>query len=379
MGVERRREGTKLENRDPLPSVSEELLGSHWRQQHPGLQGWHLASSQPGRVALQGQLLIRRMVGGGVISALPGTAGWCWTVKEEWPGRTTGRAGTSPWQGLATHQATTSHCPRLPQRTLTPDPAAPQLQLSLYPPSPSFLMEPDTIPTGKASMSTTTTIMGTAWLTKVPFTTRTSLLSHCKRSDQAGSRSRPQSPHGTNLGLRLPWRHSPSFPLHGPGPQCSGLSGNSASPFIFYSSPWSALDLFSLRLKCFNRPFRFRASISRQIFKQGAPSSPHPPAVPASGPHDDEAGWPMGVAHTGLSSGAELRCYQSWCPQPCHATKSQGQKSHIPPMSCPPRPHLGPLSHQLWAPAGSSILRVMQEEGIDPAVLRVPLTLRRFT
>ena len=73
--MERRREGTKLENRDPLPSVSEELLGSHWRQQHPGLQGWHLASSQPGRAALQGQLLIRRMVGGGVISALPGTAG----------------------------------------------------------------------------------------------------------------------------------------------------------------------------------------------------------------------------------------------------------------------------------------------------------------
>ena len=65
----------KTRKQGPLPSVSEELLGSHWRQQHPGLQGWHLASSQPGRAALQGQLLFCRMVGGGVISALPGTAG----------------------------------------------------------------------------------------------------------------------------------------------------------------------------------------------------------------------------------------------------------------------------------------------------------------
>lgn len=75
--MERRREGTKLENRDPPPSVSEELLGSKATRGSSAqdYRAGHLALSQPRRAAFQGQLLFHSMVGGGVISALPGDAG----------------------------------------------------------------------------------------------------------------------------------------------------------------------------------------------------------------------------------------------------------------------------------------------------------------
>ena len=75
MGVERRKEGTKLENR--VPSCFRGAAGkqSRLRQQCPGLQSWHLAPSQPGRAVLQGQLLFHSTVSGGVISAQPGDAG----------------------------------------------------------------------------------------------------------------------------------------------------------------------------------------------------------------------------------------------------------------------------------------------------------------
>ena len=169
--------------------------------------------------------------------------------------------------------------------------------------------------------------------------------------DQASPHAHAQSLHGANLRLRLRAQSllAPPWTRH----RCSGLSRNSTAPFTFCSSPWSALDVVSLQLECFNRPFRFRAALCRQISSQvldgieaqgpsGAPSSPHPPAAPASGPHDDEAGWSTGIAHTGLSSGAELRCHQ----MPCYQVT--GSKPHIPhvlhsntPLGSPFSPALG--------------------------------------
>lgn len=83
---------------------------------------------------------------------------------------------------------------------------------------------------------------------------------------------------------------------------------------------------------------------------------------------------PTQDCHLGLDSDATRADVHSHAMLPSHRFKSA-----YPSMSCPPRPHLGPLSHQLWAPAGASTLRVPQEEGIDPAALRVPSTLCRVT
>lgn len=83
---------------------------------------------------------------------------------------------------------------------------------------------------------------------------------------------------------------------------------------------------------------------------------------------------PTQDCHLGLNTDATRADVHSHAMLPSHRFKT----AH-PPTSCPPRPHLGPLSHQLWAPAGASTLRVLQGEAIDPAVLRVLSTLQRVT